>query len=597
MGTDWSISERQYEVVEETDVAIPVDGGDVTLYADVYRPDTDEEVPAIVGASPYNKEYQAAPIEPKSMGPQMGWVESGDPYYFARRGYAHVLLMLRGTGKSDGKFRHIDDREVQDVIDAMDWLAGRDWCDGDMGMFGVSYFGVIQKHVAAKDPERLKAIFAPWSYTDPYRDLYYHGGIMNDFIAAWTGHVDNPRLFDWSKNHYDEAEFRRRIERAKSDPEVYAHEEFVEALENPTEGMNGAIVDPLTNPLDNEYFEEMRVDYEDTNTPAFLGCGWGHYAFHLSGAFRSWKNWQGPKRLLIGPDLYLDRPVYQLQPQAVRWFDHWIKGEDNGVMDEPPIKLFVMNENDWKTAEEWPLPETTFTKFYLHDGGVMFERDYWPEEGSTTYEDGPFRRGSVEFLSPKLVEKTEVVGPVRLNLYASSTDEEALFIAQLYDVDEQGNEEELTRGWLRGSQRKVDESQSTPWHAHHPHDEREPLEPGEVYEFNLNIRPTGTLFEPGHRIGLRIASADSGGWGSFEETDQSWKVSTATGHLKRQSVSRVTIHHNADHPSHLILPVTRGNEMGTYYSGGEPTPTFGEIPERELARDKRAGEHERSRGE
>jgi len=590
MGTDWAISEREYEVIEEKDIEIPVDGGDITLYADVYRPDTDEEVPTVVGASPYNKEYQAAPIKPKSMGPQMGWVESGDPYYFARRGYAHVLIMLRGTGASDGEFRHIDDREVQDVIDAMEWLADRPWADGDFGMFGVSYFGVIAKHVAAADPDRLKAIFAPWSYTDPYRDLYYHGGIMNDFVAAWASHVDNPRLYEWSKDHYDEAEFRRRIEEAKSDPEIYAHEEFVEALENPTEGMNGAVVDPLTNPLDNEYFEEMRVDYEDTNVPAFLGCGWGHYAFHLSGAFRSWNNWQGPKKLLIGPDLYLDRPVYQLQPHAVRWFDHWIKGNDTGVMDEPDIKLFVMNDNDWKTADEWPLPETTFTRFYLHDDGLLFERDHWPSEGSTTYEDGPFRRGSVEFLSPKLVEKTEVVGPIRLNLYASTTDEEALFNAQLFDRAPDGTEEELTRGWLRGSQRKVDEAQSTPWHAHHPHDEREPLEPGEIYEFAINIRPTGTLFEPGHRIGLRIASADSGGWGSYEETDQSWKVATATGHLKRQSVSRVTVHHNADYPSHLILPVTRGNEMGTYYSGGEPTPTFGEIPERELQREKRPGE-------
>lgn len=587
MGTDWAISERAYDVLVERDVEIPVEHGDITLYADIYRPDTDDTVPCIVGASPYSKEYQVAPIKPKSIGPQMGWVESGDPHYFARRGYGHVILMLRGSGKSDGEFRHTDDREVQDVLEVMDWLAGRGWCTGDFGMFGVSYFATIQQHVAAKDPERLQAIFAPWSFTDPYRDLFYHGGILNDFITEWASHVDNPRLYEWSKLHYGEEEFERRIQAALQDPEIFAHEKFVEALEAPTNGNNAAVVDPVLNRFDNEYYAERRVDYENTNTPAFLGCGWGHYGFHLPGAFRSYNNWKGPKKLLIGPDRYLDRPVYQLQSKAIRWFDYWIKGVENGVMDEPDIKLFLMGENDWRTAPEWPLPETTFTRFYLHEDALLLERDHWPNEGFTTYEDGPFRRESVEFLSPKLVETTEVVGPVRLNLFASSTDEEALFIVQLFDKAPDGSEEELSRGWLRGSQRKVDEDRSTPWRAFHPHEEREPLEPNEIHEFNINVRSIGNVFKPKHRIGIRIASADTGGWGQYDDSKQSWKAATATGHLERQSVSRVTVHHNAGHPSHLLLPITRGNEMGTFYSGGEPTPTFGELPKRELAREKR----------
>jgi len=105
MGLDWEISARKYDVVVERDVEIPVEGGEVTLVADVFRPDTDEEVPAVIGAHPYNTEYQSAPIKPKSIGPQMAWIESGDPYYFPRRGYAHVVVSLRGPesqGESSG---------------------------------------------------------------------------------------------------------------------------------------------------------------------------------------------------------------------------------------------------------------------------------------------------------------------------------------------------------------------------------------------------------------------------------------------------------------------------------------------------------------
>jgi len=585
LGSDWEISAREHDVVVERDVVIPVDGGDVELVADVFRPDTDEEVPTIIGAHPYNTEYQSAEIKPKSIGPQLAWVESGDPNYFARRGYAHVLLGLRGTGKSGGKFRNLDSREAQDVVDAMDWLAGRDWCTGEFGMFGVSYFAMIQKKVAELQPDRLEAIFAPWGVSDLYRDWYYHGGIFaNEFPEEWRFHIDNPRSYGWTKEHRPD-EYDDLREAAIEDPEIYAHDALVDALEDTDEETDPMLVDALVNNLDNEYWADRRVDHSNCEVPAYLGSGWGIYGLHLPGDTRSWREWQGPKKMLIGPDIYLDRPVYQLQPEAVRWFDYWIKGEDNGIMDEPPVRAFVMGTGRWKEAEDWPIPDTEYQRFYLHDDELLFERDYWTNEGYSTYEDGPYRHESVEFVSPELVEATEVVGPMTLNFFASTTGEDALFIAELFEVDEDGNEEELSRGWLRGSMRKVDEERSEPWRVYHPFDEREPLDPGEIYEFNVNIKPTGNLFQPGHRIGVRISSADvGGGWGG--DADFSWKQAIATGHVYRQSVDRITVYHNEEYPSNLLLPVTEGNVIGTYFSGGEPTPSYGELPYNYIDMDK-----------
>lgn len=583
-GKDWETSPRSYEVTKE-DIVVPVGDG-IRLAGEAFYPDTDEPVPVILGAHPYNTEFQSAQIKPKSMGPLLGWAESGDPNYFARRGYAHVILNVRGTGRSDGRFRYLDTQEAEDVAAAIRWIADQPWCSGDVGMFGVSYFAIIQQQVAMLDPGPLKAIFAPWAYTDFYRDKYYHGGILSHkFLASWEEHVDSLQGgYCWSKEHLSDEEFDARVQDALADDEIYAQEHLVEALENPMEGLNGFITDVVLHRFDDEFYDEHTVSYKGTSVPAYLGAGWGIYGLHLPGAFRSWRNWEGPKKMLVGPDLYLDRPLYQLQDEAVRWFDHWLKDVDTGIMDEPPIRLFVMGTGGWKETTEWPLPETKWNTFYLHDDGLLFEREHWPNSGHSTFEESPFRHEELRFETPTLVEDTEVVGPIRLNLFASTTDTELLLFAILSDVGPDG-ETELTRGWLRGSQRKVDPERSTPWRAYHPHDERQELTPDEVYEFNVNLKPTANCFERGHRIGLTIKGADVGpGWDETEKT--TWKQAAARGHLQRQTSAHISVQHNADYPSHLLLPVTRGNVMGTYYSGGEPSPPGGEFPLRKIQREK-----------
>jgi predicted acyl esterase len=257
--------------------------------------------------------------------------------------------------------------------------------------------------------------------------------------------------------------------------------------------------------------------------------------------------------------------MYQYQYESLRWFDYWMKGIENGILDDPPIKLFVVGTGEWKTTTEWPLPETMWTPFYLHSRGLLSEHEFWPNEGSTTFEDSYYNRESLVFRSPPLVENTEVIGPIVLNLYASTTGSEVLWFGSLLDVDPEGKETLLTRGWLRGSQRHVDTTLSKPWQPYHSHTKREPLVPGEIYEFNIEIKPYGILFKAGHQIGLRIKCVD-------DEKPTNHLHAGATGHLWRQTHSCVTVYHNADNPSHLLLPITKGNVIGTFMSGGKLLP-------------------------
>jgi uncharacterized protein len=296
--------------------------------------------------------------------------------------------------------------------------------------------------------------------------------------------------------------------------------------------------------------------------PAYIGGDWGIYGLHLPGAFRGWERLRGTKMMVVGPPAYLDRPVYQLQYESLRWFDHWLKGVDTGMMKQPPIRLFIASTRQWRTAREWPLPETQWTPFYLHENGLLWEREHFPNEGSTSYSDSPWGRGALEFTTPPMVEETEVIGPVVLNLYASTTDSEVLWFVSLREVDAEGEERILTRGWLRGSHREVDPALSKPWEPFHPHARSGPLTPGKIYEFQIPLVATAEVFKAGSRIKLKISGCDDKPVHSLE--------AIAGGHIRRQTPARITVFHNEDYPSHLLLPVTGGNVMGTYISGGAP---------------------------
>lgn len=559
----WQTSARQYNILEDRDSRIPMEDG-VHLDADVFRPATNEKVPAILTVHAYEKAIQTAPIMPRGFDMVNANQEAGDVNFFVRRGYGCVVANVRGTGKSEGIYQHYGPKEVRDTCKLIEWVANQPWCNGNVAMFGISYFSIVQQQAAALNPPNLKAIFSPYGYNDFYRDKFYHGGILNHYyIGQWASSIDKIRYESWSREKWGEKAYREAIGECLADEEIAAVPYLVAALTNPDQGANSLIVDILVNRFDGEYYHLRNVDYtRDIRVPSYLGADWAHYSLHISGAARAWENLSTEKMMTIGPPIYLDRPFYQYQYESLRWFDHWLKGTENGILDEPPIKLFIVGADEWKLTSDWPPPEAKWTPFYLHANGLLSEHEFWPNEGATTFEDSYYNRDSVTFRTPTLVEDTEVVGPIVLNLYASTTDHEVLWFVSLLDIDPNGNETLLTRGWLRGSQRQLDPKKSRPWQPYHRHTQRERLTPNEIYEFNIEIRPYGILFRSGHRIGIRLKCVD-------DEKPLDALQGQATGHLWRQSTSRVTVYHNSECPSHLLLPITKGNVLGTFISGGK----------------------------
>ncbi len=577
-GRDWATSPRRYTVTAERDVRIPLPDGTV-LAGDIFRPDTSEQVPVIAGFHPYNNEFQAEPMLPTGFSVQRGWLESGDPYFFARRGFAHAVVNVRGTGKSTGLFQAMGPQEARDVADAVEWLAARPWCTGKAGLFGISYFAWLNIQAAMLAPPSLAAIFAPYGATDFYRDFLYHGGIFSwRFLAHWKDKFDGLRYESWYLARHGERAYAAAIAAALADDEIAAVPPIVACLRDPR-GANAFVTDIVLARTETEWFTQRRVDYGRTGVPGYFGACWGLHGLHLPAAFRSFCAWQGPKKLVVGPPLYLDRPFYQMHHEALRWFDHWLAGNDTGFLAEPPVRLFVPGTGEWRQAGDWPLPQTRWTEFYLHQRGLLSEHDSWPWDQATSFEDSPFSHGEAVWRTPPLVETTEIIGPMVLHLYAATTDTDALLFVTVSAEDADGQAEELTRGWLRASQAALDPGRSVPWLPHHRHDQREPVAPGEVRRYEIPIVPAACRLRPGQRLRVRIKAAD-------DEPPTDMVRGTALGHVSRQNAALITIHHSEGYPSVLLVPVTEGNLLGTFISGGVLSASAETVPAAKIARQK-----------
>lgn len=573
--TRHSLSARQYTPLPREPLRIPTSDG-IELFAQMVRPDSTERLPVLLSVHAYGNDDQFCQTDPEfrpiSFGPKWTSLESGPVDFYVRHGYVHVVLNVRGTDRSGGEYQNLDTRSLQDVVEVIEWLGTRDYCNGNVGMVGASYFAIVQQLIAPLNPPHLKAIFAPFGYTDMYRDRYYRGGILaHGFMQDWIRRhflSGKARSRSMTKEIMGESAWREAIAKALTDPEIAAEPFLVEALNNPEANGYSIAVDILINPLDSDYFRERSNSDHASRVPAYLGGCWGIYGLHLAGAFREYPRWHAPKKLTIGPPLYLERPIHQYAYESLRWFDHWLKGNDTGMLEEAPIQLYIDGTGEWKSAYEWPLPETWWTPFNLHGNNLLSEHEFWTDDTSTSFEDGPTGGGIIEFRTPAFYEATEICGPIVLNLYASTTDTEILWFPSLWEIDPDGKERLLTRGWLRGSQRTLDSARSKPWQPVHRHAEREPLTPDEIYEFNIEIRPYAILMKPGSRLALKLRCRD-------DEPAEHVLQMLGQGGLHRPVKSVVTVNHSADYPSHLLLPITKGNRIGTYLNGGKLLPASG----------------------
>jgi predicted acyl esterase len=568
-------------MVSERDVYVEMRDG-VRICVDVYRPDTDEPLPALLAFAIYNKEIQS-PDATASLPPQPAWSplwtgpqEAGDTRLFVSRGYVHVIGSPRGVGKSEsGGSREFDS------YDLIEWIAQQPWCDGNVGMVGISGFGAEQMHVARQAPPHLKAIF-PF---DP-RGAY---GTLGGFREEYPGGVVH--LFRYLVGHFG-VFHQDRGAPGDLPPEQDAH--WREAMENPDYriyphllnvlSMKGQhlpnyfqiLIDPFDQPGLNERSE---AEFAQIKIPAYTGSGWYAYTYktHLQGAQTYWRHLDAPKKLLFAGPAHLERPFHGFHGEILRWYDHWLKGIDTAVMDEPPVRYWVMGANEWRTGADWPLPETQWTKLYLSSWERLRAEPFTADSADDDIPPDSFVQmplthtrqiAKLRFLSEPLTEDLLVAGPSVLKLFASIDQTDTNWIVVLKDVGPDPSvrtaregewelpdelpERELTRGWLKASNRALDPERSQPWKPFHrlTRDAAEPVAPGEIVEYDIEILATANLFRAGHRICLEITSMDrpTGVAGATNVEYVPYHVCSAQTTLHH-------VHHDTAHPSHLLLPV------------------------------------------
>ncbi|MFH1490172.1 MAG: CocE/NonD family hydrolase, partial [Pseudomonadota bacterium] len=472
-------SKAMYEIKAELNTRVKMRDG-VRLACNIYRPDADEKFPALLAISPYGKDGQMQKIPPRPFTPDYAHIEAGNTEFFVSRGYVHVIADGRGSGHSDGKYDICSRKEQEDGYDLIEWIAEQPWCNGNVGMVGISYFALIQYLIAAQQPPHLKAIFPHDGWGDMYRDVSHHGGIlMQGWLRNW---VQGGNMLAWnaepaSEKIYSKKELRQKIEKWKSNEVVQKSPTLYNTLEFPHS--RPTLFDWLINEFDGEYYWERSAStkYDQIKIPVFLGSEMHHYPviMHLPGAFRAFEGIDAPKRLVIRPSVP-ERPFHEFHDEIVAWYDYWLKGIDTGIMDEPPIKIWVRQADDWRCGDEWPLRETRWTDYYLRsDNNLEKEKKPATEEKPDTFNHKPVlplvmarffmdpKPEHLSFSTEPLGEDTEVVGPIALYLYASIATEDADFIVKVKDVNPDGTEFVLSRGWLKASHRALDKERSKPW--------------------------------------------------------------------------------------------------------------------------------------
>ncbi len=558
------ISKREYGIAANRDITVPMSDG-VNINLDIFRPDSNGKFPALVAMSAFNKEIQSDRVWPSAArsrrirGTPDGCLEAGPTDFFVRRGYVHIIGSVRGTGKSGGAYNYLGPREIRDTYEIIEWAAKQPWCNGNVGMIGMGYYAAHHLLAASLQPPHLKCIAPIGAFWDNYREFWWPGGILQKGFLRWLISLVNLDVHTEESvllKELGEDGFKETIARALADKDLSSDREIVEALKNPDVLPNANYLDMLLHPTDGPYWQVRNPDYDKIKVPAYLGA-----AKHRPGPFYHWAEMKVPKKLIFFPPSYTDRPFYQISWEQLRWFDYWLKEIDTGIMDETAVKMFVRGLNEWKMGDDWPFPETKWIPFNLHyNNRMLCEIEPWPDAPSYSYTDAPGDRGFLKYSSAPMVENTEMVGPITLNLYASSRGTDMNFLVGLYDADPKGNETRLTEGALKASHRELDPKQSKPWLPVHTHTNPQPLLPGQVYQFSIPLFPTANLFKAGHRIVLKISSADD----EPEDIHQA-----GFEHLCRQTPNTITVYHSARYPSHLLLPITRGNIVGTYVSGGD----------------------------
>jgi putative CocE/NonD family hydrolase len=510
--------------------------------------------------------------------------------WWARRGYAVAIQDCRGRFESEGTFYAYHD-DGPDGDDAISWVAEQPWCNGKIGMSGRSYGGIVQWQPAPFRNPNLTALAPQVIMGDYFADCHRIGGAVQWMltIAAAITFSTNVAFTQHGAAHiFGNQKFYRHLPLLTADEwaigrpipfyrdwmehDLYDDywaaintEEHLHKIDVPAY-QQAAWYDPYTESMFRVYNGLRERGYSDRarkNQKIYV-IPWTHHI---------------PEGSVLGDIDFGPGAFVDLKQEDLRWFDYWLKGIDTGIMQEPPIRLFVMGANVWRNEHEWPLARTQFTPFYLHSRGTANtlygsgtlsqeipgneppdRYDYDPNDPVPTLggnnstwtfmkfaadqiRPGPIDQRPIErrddvlvYTSDELERDLEVTGPLQIILYAASSAKDTDFTAKLIDVFPDGRAIHLAEGILRARHR-------------FGMTRAEMLEPGEVTEYRIQLAPTSNLFKAGHRIRVEISSSN------FPRFDRNLNTGEAIATGTRMQVAHQTVLHTQEYPSHILLPV------------------------------------------
>ena len=554
-----------YAVNVQTNVRVKMRDG-VSLVADIYRPKAEGRLPVLLTRTPYNRKD-----------PETGM-------YLASRGYVVILQDTRGRFDSEGEFYPFRN-EADDGYDTIEWAASLPYADGRVGMFGGSYVGATQMLAASSNPPHLVGIFPYVTAMEYYEGWTYEGGaLMQWFASSWTSGLteDTVRRKTAALNRSSQWVEQLpaddyRLFNAPTATEVAPY--FRDWVEHET---------------DDDYWRKIRVSdfYNKMNVKALHAGGW-HDIFS-GGSIRNFMRLQKEaptreardgQRLLMGPWAHAatspegkigdvtfgSQAVLDMNATIVKWYDFAIKGQQNEFATAAPVKIFVMGDNVWRAEKEFPLARTSYTKYYLHaskgaqsvSGDGLLSTASPQKERADTYDydpaspvrtiggrlccgglpPGPFDQSPNESRSDVLVYSTppldrdvEVTGFITVDLYAATSAADTDFTAMIVDVDAKGYARYLGDGVIRARFRN---SREKP----------EPIEPGKIYKYAIDLWATSNVFKAGHRIRVYVSSSN------FPRFNRNLNTGEKTFGGTRMVKARQTIYHDIEHPSAIVLPV------------------------------------------
>ena len=579
---------EQYRVIRERNVMVPMRDG-VRLATDVYRPDAPGRFPVLVTRGPYGKDTYADNQEHSI-------------WFFPQRGYVVVSQDCRARFDSEGDYYDPLFQEANDGYDTVEWAARQPWANGRVGTTGQSYLGATQYTLAGAAP------------LPPHLQTMAPVSASSDFHQSWVYHTGGAMEWGWMVP-YAIHKGRNTLERAGRQDLLAQMDEYVLESDNFARPLSDQWyrhlplrdwIDRLkeTAPYFSEYFDqELDGPYwwkinllrqaHHIDLPMFHVSSW--YDIFLEGALNSYQalrdraptaKARNGQKLLVGPWAHI-RPYtaptsgdtgdidfgpdasIELHEHLLRWYDYWLKDIQTGVMDEPPVSIFVMGENHWRAENEWPLARTHYTRYYLHaDGpantrhgaGALSTAPPGDEPAdSYVYDPGdpaPTRRGStliiphgvedqrsvedrqdvLAYTSEPLPRDLEITGPISVRLFASSTAVDTDFTAKLVDVRPDGYAHNLQDGIIRARFRSSVSEPSL-------------IEPGRVYEYEIDLWSVSHLVKAGHQIRLEVSSSN------FPRFDRNPNTGAPIGQDSRMETARQTVHHSGDYPSHVVLPI------------------------------------------